>query len=353
MKLLLSLAALMGAAHNPESQLDGAIAPAEDAPAPGVVAFAGETTTTSLGETIYAEWISPTFQSYAAHYMNPSQFFAGYEPDNGSSTVSVPRWVSDMGSPADRGDAVDTEFNATEATALSATELESDESNFSVSEYAIYRELSYTAQEDTISADVLLHIIRDAAMILQTAANDDGCAKFASFSNSSGATGVDMSLADLDDVLFDLAERGIQGSLVGVLDHEQVRNWAAAIKATGTSMAVYAGAADRIMNANLSPDQGRNIDGKAFEYMNVDFYRSGLTDTANTGADVVGGVFLRGDVPANRSMAAIAQASRRPFTLETDTDIVKRTVKIVGSMRWGCGITMNVAGQKVVTDAPA
>lgn len=345
--------AVFGTASIPAQEASTFDAPAYmHAPQSSLLANAGETTTTSLTETIYGEWISPTFQDYAGHYMNPSQFFAPYAPDNGSSVVSVPRWVSDLGTPADRGDAVDVEFNATEATALTATELETDESNFSVAEYAIFRELSYTASEDTISGDVLMQIIRDAARILSTAANDDGCAKFASFTNSSGATGVDMSLADLDDVLFDLAERGIQGTLVGVLDHEQVRNWAAAIKATGTSMAVYAGAADRIMNANLSPDQGRNIDGKAFEYMNVDFYRSGLTDTANTAADVVGGIFLRGDVPANRSMAAIAQASRRPFTVETDVDIVKRTVKVVASQRWGCGITLNASGQKMVTDAP-
>jgi hypothetical protein len=317
-----------------------------------LIANAGETTSTSMTETINAEWISPSFQSYASHYRNPTQWFALYEPDNGSPTVSVPRWVSDLGTPADRGDAVDTEFGATEATALSATELETDQSNFSVGEYAIFRELSYTVLEDTVALDTILHVIQDAAEILSTAANDDGTALFAGLSNSSGTTTQDLTLADLDDAIFDLAERGITGELVGVLDHQQVRDWAAAIKAAGTSMAVYAGAVDRIMNANMSPDQGRNPEGKTFSYSNVDFYRSGLTDTANTGADVVGCIMLRGDQTGNRRLAPFGQASRRPFLLESDVDIKKRTVLLVASMRWGCGTTLGGSAQKVVTDAP-
>lgn len=313
--------------------------------------MAGETLVSSITETVYAEWINPTFQMYAGHYRNPTQFFLPLNPNNGASTVSQPSWDSNMGTPADRGAGVDTEYNATEATALTAVELTTSDSTFSVAEYGISRKLSYTAAEDTIAGDILGHIIADAARILSTAANDDGTAHFASFSGSSGTTNVALAIADLDDALFDLAERGIMGTLVGVLDHIQVRHFFNAMQATSTSMTVYAGAADRMMQASADSAQGRNDQGKAFDYKGVDYYRSGLCDTANAGVDAVGAIWVRGDEVANQPMAALGQASRRPFMIETDTDIEARVIKVVATMRWGSGILKNGAGQKLVTKA--
>lgn len=314
--------------------------------------MANETTVTSLTETVHAEWISPYFQAHATHYGNPSQFAAGWNPTNGSSTIAVPRWVSDLGTPADRGAAVDTEFDATEATALSNLELETTESTFSVTEYAIQREISYTVLEDTIAGDLLGYVLQDAARILATAANSTMTGDFASFSNSSGTTTANLAIADLDDALYDIAERGIMGSLVGVVDHQQIRDFFDTVQSAAANTTVYSAAADRVMQVQAEGSQGRNDDGLVFSYKGVPFYRSGLCLTANAAADVVGAVFVRGDQEANRPMAAYGQASRRPFMLETDKDISKRTVKIVGSMRWGCGLTQNVAGQKIVTDAP-
>jgi hypothetical protein len=314
--------------------------------------MANETTVTSITETIYAEWISPYFQSHASHYSNPSQFAAGWNPTNGASTIAVPRWVSDLGTPVDRGAAVDTEFDATEATALSNLELETTESTFAVTEYAIQREVSYTAVEDTIAGDLLGYILADAARILSTAANSTMTGQFSSLSTGSGATTVDLALADLDDALYDLAERGVQGSLVGVLDHEQVRNFFTAVQASAANTTVYSAAADRVMAVSADGSQGRNDDGLSFSYKGVPFYRSGLCLTANAAADVVGAIFVRGDLEQNRPMATWGQASRRPFMLETEKDVSKRTVRFVGSMRWGCGITQDTSGQKIVTDAP-
>lgn len=314
--------------------------------------MANETTTTSLTETVYAEWISEFFQAHATHYRNPTQFAAKWNIANGASTVSVPRWVSDLGTPADRGAAVDTEFDATEATALSNLELETTDSTFSVTEYGIQREVSYTVAEDTIAGDLFGYIAADAARILSTAANSTMTGQFSSLTNSLSTTGVDLTLAGLDDVLYDLAERGIMGSLVGVLDHEQVRNFFDAVQASAANTTVYSAAADRVMQVAASGDQGRNDEGLSFSYKGVPFYRSGLCLTANAGADVVGAVFVNGAEEANRPMATWGQASRRDFMLETDRDISKRTVQIVGSMRWGCGITQDTAGQKIVTGAP-
>lgn len=317
-----------------------------------LIAFmANETTATSITETVYAEWISPVWQGYAGHYKNPSQFFAKWQSKNGSPTVSIPRPVSDQGTPTDHGAGVDAEYNATEATALDYIEFETTQSNFSVSEYGLCRFISDTSLEDTTAEALVSFLLQDAATILMTAANDDGCALFPSFTNQSGATGQDNSIAFMDDAIYDLSERAVLGSLVGILDNQAVRDFLNALQASSTSMAVLAGSADRQMNTSFDPNQGRNDDGYVMTYKNVALYRTGLTDTANTAADVVSAIFVRGDEEANRPAAAIGQSSKRDFRIETIRVPKSRGTEIVASMRWGCGITRDDAGQELLTDA--
>lgn len=314
--------------------------------------MANETTTTTLTELVYGEWISPYIQSYAAQYNNPKQFLANWQPTNGSLTVSVPRWVSDQGSPNDDGVAVDTEYNATEATDLANSDLETLDSTFTIAEYGLMREITDTVLESAQSAEGLLQmIVPDGASILMAAANDDACALFASFSNSSGSTGVNISIADVDDAIYDLAERGVAGDLVGIFDNQQVRDFLDALQASSTSMAVYAGSTDRQMATSFSGDQGRNVEGFALSYKGIPIYRQGLTDTANAGADVVGAIFTRGDVESQRGVAALGQASLRDFRVATERNESKRTTEVIMTMRWGCGITHDTMGQKLVTDA--
>lgn len=314
--------------------------------------MANEVTTTSLTELVYAEWISPYIQSFAHQYMNPSQFFARWDPQNGSSTVSVPRWDSSQGTVGDDGAAVDTEFNTSEASDIAATDMTTSDSTFSISEYGIRRDPTDTAIEDAISAQALIsYIATDSTSNLMAAANDDGCALFAGLSQSTGSTGVDLSVANVDDALYSLADRGIIGSLVSVLDNQQMRDFMNGLQATGTSMAVFAGSADRQMATQFSADLGRNIEGWSLRYKDTDFYRQGLTDTANAAADVVGAIFVRGDDETNRPMATFGQGSRRDFRIETQRDASKRTTEVITTMRWGCGETQDTSGQKLVTDA--
>jgi hypothetical protein len=280
--------------------------------------MAAETTTTTLTELVYGEWISPFIQSYAANYQNPMQFLAKWNPTNGSSTVSVPKWVSDQGDVNDDGAAVDNEYAATEGSDLSNTELETTDSTFSISEFGLMREVTDTVLE----------------------------------SNASGTTTANLTVADIDDALYDLAERGAQGELVGILDHQQIRDFQDALQATGTSMAVYAPSADRQIATSFDGKQGRNVEGHVLDYKGVPFYRNGLCDTANAAADVVGAIFVRGDIESQRNHAALGQGSLREFRVATERNESKRTTEVIMTMRWGCGITHNIMGQEVTTDAP-
>lgn len=314
------------------------------------MAITGATTTTSVTELIQSEFINDFIGNYLENYKNPSQFFLPVNINNGASTVSQTRWDSPVGTVPEDGAAVDTEFNATEATDLTATEMTTSDATFSVIEYGLLREPSDTALEDA-SLLSISDIVAQAVGVLMDAMNDDACALFAGLSQSSGSTGVDLSIANVNDALYALARRGAKGELVGVLDNIQVEDLMNALEASSSSQAVYAGTADRAMGASMSPDLGRNAEGFALRYKSVDFYRQGLTDTANTGADVVGAIFVRGDIPAQRGYATFGQASRRPFRVATQRDESARCTEIVFTARWGCGEIFDLTGQKLVTDS--
>lgn len=313
--------------------------------------MAAETTLTTLTELVHAEWINPFILSYAEQYKNPSQFLLRMDPANGSTTVSAPRWVSDQGA-ANVATGVDTEYDATEATDLSNTELETLDETFSITEYGIMRTITDHVVESAQSAQAVLQfIVPDAASTLMAAANQTACALFASFTGQSGDTTSDpLTVAFVDDAIYDLAERGVSGELVGILHHDQVRDLMNAIQASSTSLATYAGAADRQMAYNAAPDQGRNVEGWSLRYKGVDFYRTGLVSTANTGANVVGAIFTRGDIPSQASMAAIGQGYLREFRVATQRDESLRATEFVATMRWGCGIINNAHGQELISD---
>lgn len=314
--------------------------------------MANETTLTTLTELVHAEWINPFILSYAENYKNPAQFLLRMDPVNGSTTVSAPRWVSDQGTVNDAGAAVDTEYDATEASDLSNTALETLDETFSISEYGLLRTVTDHVVESAQSAQAVLQfIVPDAASILMAAGNQTACALFASFTNQSGDVSADpLTIAFVDDAIYDLAERGVTGELVGILHHDQVRDFMNALQASSTSMAVYAGAADRQMAASTSPDQGRNVEGFSLRYKGVDFYRNGLVSTANTAANVVGAIFARGDIPAQANMAAIGQGYLREFRVATQRDESLRATEFVATMRWGCGIINNAHGQELISD---
>ena len=158
-------------------------------------------------------------------------------------------------------------------------------------------------------------------------------------------------MANFDDALYQLARRGAKGELVAILDNIQVEDFQNALQAASSNIAVYAGAADRMMNVTADPMQGRNVEGYALTYKGVPIYRQGLTDTANTAADVVGAVFVRGDIPSQRGYATFGQASRRPFRVATQRDESARCTELVFTARWGCGEIFDKTGQKLVTDA--
>ncbi len=314
------------------------------------MALTGATTITSLTELIYGEFINTFIADACGNYRNPSQFFLPIPVLNGANTVSQTRWDSSVGTVPDDGAGVATAADAVEATELVPVELTTADSTFTIAEYGLARLPSDTSMEDATMVTVM-DITANAVNFLMDAMNDDACALFASLSASAGTSGVNCRISDVDDALYDLNRRGVRGELVAVMDTQAMDDFRGELQSTNSNQAVYASAADRIMQVAVSPDGGRNAEGLVLSYKGTPFYQQGLTDTANAGADVVSAIFARGDIPSQRGSACFGQAEKRPFTLKVGRNELARCTQLVYTARWGAGIINNQMGCKLVTDA--
>ncbi len=83
----------------------------------------------------------------------------------------------------------------------------------------------------------------------------------------------------------------------------------------------------------------------------VPIYTTGLTDTANAAADVVGAMFVPSSA-ANDANATYGQVWKRLPTFETERHAKKRTTDLVMTTRWGVGEIRDLSGVKFVSDAP-
>lgn len=320
--------------------------------------MANETTSSTLEEIINSEWINPVLQSYVREHLNATRF-CWSQPLMGKATATwaQPRLISDMGTVGDTGTGVDSEFDGPgEATALTDTTLETEESTVTVSEYGISREISDTAMEDMIDGLQLLQVVaQDGARILATAREDDKIALYSSLSNNQSDTGADIQLSDFRLGVAAIRNRGVRadaGMLVAVLSDTQVSDLEADVESTNSAAAVYADAANRSIRFEADGANGM-ADGRVMNLRGVPVYSSGLVDTVNTGADDAGAIFVRGDMP-DKSFATFGEAIGRMFRLETARGAEgarARSTIVVMSERAGYGILHDAAGEQMIFDA--
>jgi len=316
--------------------------------------MANETTTTTLNDVVYGYIIEPSFLDYAHDWIVATQFFRRYSLiGKPSNVLQIPRFATDMGTVGDGGAGVDTEFDATEGTDLSTnTQLDTDNVQLTVAEYGLVHKITDNVREDSILGSDMSMYISNAARILTTAVEDSGCALFSGLSNSVGSTGVDLTIAVSVSAADGIRERGCRApnGVTYVLDDQQYNDLRDACIATGSSWAVFPQVADKLLDVQKDPINGLG-NGRVMMFRGFDVYASGLTDTANTGADVVGACFTHTG-PGNDVFATFGIVDKRPFRVETERDATLRADEMVFTTRVALGETTDASGTKILSDAP-
>lgn len=312
-----------------------------------------ETTTTTLNDVVYGYIIEPTFLDYAHDWVVLTPFMRRYSlVGKPSNVLQVPRFATDMGTVGDGGSGVDTEFDATEGTDLSTnTTQDTDSVQFTVAEYGLVRKITDNVKEDSILGSDMSMYIADAARILQTAVEDSACALPAGLSNSVGTTTADLTIAQAVAAADKIRERGCRApqGVTYLLDDQQYADLRDACIATGSSWAVFPQVAAGMLDVQKDPINGMG-NGRVMSFRGFDVYASGLTDTANTGEDVVGACFVHTG-PGNDAFATFAIVDKRPFRIETERDATLRADELVFTTRVAVGEATDASGTKIVTDA--
>lgn len=316
-----------------------------------------ETTTSTLDDITHAALIGPyiirALSEKPGFYMHGKEFdltgpFAGLG-------VKIPSETSWWGSANDDGAGVDTEFDGTQGTDLSNTQVSTGAGvTITPGEYGVLIELTDNVGEDSVSAiDVLGWIQERMLHVISLAITDDFLALYASLSNSVGVSGSDLTIAQMVAAQQGLRTRGADAdAIVYVLDNQQVADVESALQATNAAAAVFALSADRLLRYAPTNDNGMGATRQVMTFRGAPVFASGLTDTANTAADVVGACYCPSTAYNDATSATtFATAWKRMPRLELQRNAKGRSTEIVMTARCGVGEMQDGSGTAVITDA--
>ena len=315
--------------------------------------MANETTTTTLNDLVNGYVISSTMLAYAMEYIVAHDKFRYWSlMGQNSNVLQVARITKDY-TVGDNGATLDTEFDASEGTALSNTQLDTENVQFTVSEYGVVRSITDNVYEDSIMGPQFLSIVvQDASHLLALAVEQAACALFGSLSNTQGSTGSDATIAQAIASADGIRTRGTNApdGLMFVLDSEQWSNLKTAAIATSTSVVTYGQSAEQILGMSRNPGQ-YNATRMVGTIYGIPVYETGITPTANAAADVVGACFTP-STPANDPHATFSYVEKRPFRLEVERDALLRADVAVFTRRCAVGESADFSGTALITDAP-
>ena len=287
------------------------------------------TDTGTLTELVNSEFINPAILEYAADYTVAAPYMNMLDLRGRATKVgSFPRWVLDTSTDL-----------ADETTTLANETLETTDVQLTAAEIGVRRDVSDAAVEESIlGAQIFDFLVADAAKLFAISLDDDICALFASLSSNVGATNVNLSLANMVEAQAQVRINGMRGELVYILDDQQALDYQSA-QAASTATTV---------NSFFSVGTGIES-GSLGQFMGSEVWQTGLCDTANTGADVVGACFIRGD--RSPRSAAFGMVLTRDVKTELERDANERLTEFVATAKWGVGEIADEAGCAITTDA--
>lgn len=317
--------------------------------------MANEITTSTFDDLTYTAAVQPVviaaLSEQGGLWRLSREFNIIDQPSTGAKIPTETAW---WGSPNDDGDGVDTELDGTQGTDVSNTSASTGSVTISSGEYVVGMEITDNVIEDSVRGIDVFMWLRDRHLkAMDLAWTDDFCALFAGLSNTVGSTGVNLTIAQLIAAQQGLRVRGAESdSTVYVLDNQQQSDVDDALIAGSTSMAIYAMSADRMIGYAPTADNGMGASRVTMRFRNLPVIATGLTDTANTAADVVGACFCASSAANDAAgSTTFGHVWKRLPRLETDRIVAGRSTLMVTSSRWGCGELQDGSGTGIVTDA--
>jgi hypothetical protein len=295
-----------------------------------------DTTLTTLTELVNSESINDVIQEALRPFVVASPYALWADiSDEATLTKAFPRYISD--------DAAVEE--PAEGTGLTAVALETEEASpVTVGQMGLARTFTRRSLKNTKRnrEQLLQFAVMDASRALALALDDDVCALFPSFTSSVGATGTDLSLANMAAAVGQLGidDANIPGRKVFVLH---------GVQNSDLLQAYVASAATAV---NDFYERGSDDGRQSGSFMGIPIKFTSQCDTANLGADRVGGLFADGMDPMNEAHATVGIAFSQMPESYADTDVLAGgdvDVSVVAD--WAAGMIHPTRGVAIITDA--
>jgi hypothetical protein len=317
--------------------------------------MANEITTTTFDDLTHASLIQPVIIRALTERPGLFRFCREFNIiDQPTNAAKIPTETSYWGSANDDGAGVDTEFNATEATSLANTAFSTGAVTCTAAEYGVAHALTDNVVEDSVRGIDVMDIIKGRMLFVHMLAwEDDYLAMYASLSQTVGSSGVDLTIAQMIAAQQGLRIRGVESdALVFVLDNQQSLDIEAALMATNAAAAIFALSSDRLIGYSPSADHGMSASRQIMQFRGLPTFSTGLTDTANAAADVVGAC-LAPSTAFNDSTGATTHAMcwKRLPTFETQRQAKLRANDLVMTARLGFAELQDGSGTAIITDA--
>lgn len=317
--------------------------------------MAAETTTTTLNDLTHTSLVEPVLLYALSEQPGLWRFCREFSLiGKATNAVTIPVETSWWGSPDDNGAGVDTEFGATEATALSNTAAATSAATLTCAEYGAAIELTDNVDEDSVDGlDLLGHFNMRMLHVLSLAMDYDFLALFTSLSNSVGATTADLTIAQLLAAQTGIRTRGANApdGVTYILDTAQAGDVETAFIANSTSMAVYAMAQDRILAWSPAANHGLS-NRMVATFRGAEVHVSGLCSTANTAEDVVGACFVHSSAANDAAgHTTFGMGWKRLPRFETERNAKGRSTDLVMTLRAGFAELQDGSGTRILSDA--
>ena len=214
--------------------------------------------------------------------------------------------------------------------------------SITVGEVGLSTEVTDLALETAIVGDLAVWA-RSSGRAIAQKVDGDLCALFAGLnSTGSGEVGTsasDLTIADFVEAIYTLELANAPGQMVCVLHPVQKMDLFNELTSTSNNAAVFTNLHELVREGRLP--RGVSTNGFWGVFCGVPIYVTTEVDTANSGADRAGAMF----VPEAMTLVQL-----RPLRVEYQRDASARSTEVVATIAYGVGENVDTYGVPIITD---
>jgi N4-gp56 family major capsid protein len=215
--------------------------------------------------------------------------------------------------------------------------------SITIGEVGLSTEVTDLALETAILNDLSVWA-RSSGRAIAQKVDGDLCSLLAGLNSSGsgavGTSGADLTVANFIEAIYTLELANAPGQKVCVLHPVQKMDLFNALTDASNGAAVFTNLPELVREGRLP--EGLTTNGFWGVFCGVPIYVTTEVDTANTGADRAGAMFVR---------EALTLVQLRPLRVEYQRDASARSTEVVATIAYGIGENIDTFGVPIITDA--